>query len=155
MAEDQYAVAILLRAGADIHARDASGLSCLHFAVQKGLSRVHHPLPSPHSSIFSLALVFLVVCHLRWAEFSVGVEICLLAGIPVDILDAEGRTPLHWATMIGAVAVVRQLVQNGASLVSFLHLRSFHSPIHPSIRPFIHFIQIILSCPSLPKSFAF
>jgi ankyrin repeat protein len=80
----------LVAGGADVMARDAMGLSPLHYAATQG----------KHSSETMQALL---------AELLEG-------GIDINARDAEGWTPLHRAALWGSAGAVDALVEGGANV---------------------------------------
>ena len=89
------AVQMFLRLGAISDARNASGRSAIHESI------VGAQLRSTQDA---------------WISAVRCIEVLLDQGVNVDLVDNQGKTPLHIAAGIGTESVVRLLLRRGASI---------------------------------------
>lgn len=108
-------ILMLLHAGADVRARDPAGLTVLHSVAQgtrcartAKTERVHVAGTEVEAETWTMA-------DANWAEAA---RVLVEAGAGADAgvaLDLDGQTPLHEASRVGAVGVMRVLIGAGAS----------------------------------------
>jgi ankyrin repeat protein len=116
-------VELLLHSGASLHLVDASSRSALELALSNGHLGVLRILLQ--QSIVDVNGITKRGSSLLHLASEIGEEqrvtFLLEMGAMVDVLNANGETPLHWACSLGHLAVVRALVHFGAN--TMLHER--------------------------------
>ncbi|MCE1247702.1 MAG: ankyrin repeat domain-containing protein [Firmicutes bacterium] len=117
-AGDLQEVKQFLHDGADLSARDKSGLTPLHNAVTKDNNEIINLLLTKsvaldeQNSIGKTALHFAV-----FNGKSDAVRMLISAGADVNVQDNEGNTPLHIAVLLGLTRIVEQLIANNADVL--------------------------------------
>jgi uncharacterized protein len=99
-------VALLLRRGATVDARDTDGQTALYWAVfahRPNEIPEYREMGEPHDTYFEPP------------GDPVTVRVLLDGGAAIGARDTEGNTPLHEAVLLGATTAARLLVQRGAS----------------------------------------
>ena len=114
-AADRGAVTSLLRAGADVNARDADGTTALYWAAQKndlgaGTALVRAGADVKAASRYGLTPLQ-VACLNGNASF---VELLLKAGADANAATPAGETALMIASRAGVADIVNQLLAHGA-----------------------------------------
>jgi len=106
----------LLRRGANIDARDRSGLTPLHYAAFVGASEIARRLICEGADPSAVNDSLTTVLHLAAAGGALDlVQELLGRGFPPDVRNLYGETPLHRAAQRDRLDVVRRLVERGAS----------------------------------------
>ena len=116
-------VRLLIKKGARLDTQDQHGRTLIHVAVDaqspemvKLLAKSGAPLDGKaYKDDFS---------PLHWAVCGKGVETVeavLDVGVPVDVRDNKGRTPLHMAATIRETPVMKLLIEKGANVNALDH----------------------------------
>jgi ankyrin repeat protein len=113
-----FAVAALLQAGADVHARDRFNQSPLHWAAANGGDLDVAKFLVEHGAVVN-ARDSKGKTPLCWAAN--GGDLAMVTflverGAVVNARDNEGRIPLHWAAEECDLAIVAFLVEHGADV---------------------------------------
>lgn len=53
-------------------------------------------------------------------------KLLIQAGASLDVVDKFGRSPLMWATTVGSVRLVKELLGAGASIISQANWHALH-----------------------------
>lgn len=99
-ANNVEALALLIRAGADVHAKNNDGVTALFAAAAcYGLDEAGVMLASVDPDLSVHAMEGYHAIHIAAAKYNKTrmVEVMLQRGVPADIKDPEGRTPLFYA----------------------------------------------------------
>jgi hypothetical protein len=105
----------LISEGADVNARDSSGLPPLYLAVVRGHQAIVDVLIRNGADVNVDVGTTPLYAAVR--EGHVAVASMLIAnGAEVDVQDERDMTPLHWAVAKNNIALVRLLIASGADL---------------------------------------
>ncbi|HEX7218553.1 MAG TPA: TSUP family transporter [Burkholderiales bacterium] len=106
----------MVRAGeADLNARNASGDTALHRAVETGMKQLLEALLARGADVQARTRNGEAALHLAALHSEpVFAELLLAAGADPRARNADGETPLHWAALSGHIVVVQRLLARGA-----------------------------------------
>ena len=124
-------VDFLLRAGAALHLCDAADRSALELALSNGhLEALRLLLQQDAVDVNGMSKRGSSLLHLA-AEIGdeARVNFLLEMRATVDVLNANGETPLHWACSLGHIGVVRSLVHAGANATIHERVQGL-TPLH-------------------------
>lgn len=122
-ANDADLVDALLRAGAPVNRLNASGLSALHVAVNRGIGQRHrqraiHLLAAAGANLDATTPLGQTALHMAVLERDVESALALLRlSARVDTIDANGMPPLFHAARDGNRRLVRALLAAGAGVL--------------------------------------
>ena len=124
-------VELLLHSGAHLHLCDASNRSALELALSAGhLNVLKVLLQQSMVDVNGMSKRGSSLLHLAAELGDEGrVGFLLEMQASVDVLNANGETPLHWACSLGHLAVVRALVTCGANAMVHERVQGL-TPLH-------------------------
>lgn len=99
-ADNVEALALLIRAGADVHARNDDGITPLFAAAAcYGIDEAGVLLASADPDLSAHEMKGFHAIHMAATKYNKTrmIEVMLQRGVPADIKDPEGRTPLFYA----------------------------------------------------------
>lgn len=100
---------------ADLNARNESGDTALHRAVETGMKQLLEALLARGADVQARTRNGEAALHLAALHAEpVFAELLLAAGADPRARNAEGETPLHWAALSGHIVVVQRLLARGA-----------------------------------------
>mmetsp|Transcript_19445 Transcript_19445/g.27955 ORF Transcript_19445/g.27955 Transcript_19445/m.27955 type:complete len:577 (-) Transcript_19445:110-1840(-) len=141
-------VSYLYESGANANLTSRDGASPLHWASLNGhFDCVHYLLSSTELTATASTFTGMPSLHLACAMGHVHVARLMIEEflLPVEFVNEDGDTALHYASFEGREAVVRYLVQAGADLYS--RDKAGYTPLHlASSRGHDHVVAYILSC---------
>lgn len=109
---DVPAVTDLLAEGASPDARDAAGMTALHYAAYRGEVRAAEILLDAGARLTAVDLSGLSPLHAAAFEGRTQVvSLMIRRGAPLDATDRSGFTPLHYAAAGGHVEAIRLLLE--------------------------------------------
>lgn len=112
--EDNEVAAALVRAGADVNAKDWYGRTPLHLAAAwMRVEFVKMLLAAGAKPDIKDGAGATALHHASTAEIA---RLLLQRKWSLNVTDNFGRTPLHWAASKGAAEVVELLIENGADV---------------------------------------
>ena len=106
----------LIDQGCDINASDGTGQSALHWSCVRGAIPALETLLRAGSDISTADSRGYTVCHVaaQYGQTSVLYHLLMKWGADIDVLDVDGRSPLHWAAYKGFADTCRLLLVMGA-----------------------------------------
>lgn len=107
MERKEEVISLLLKAGANIEAKDGHGRTPLHwgpFAYIRQPKHIYEKLGQPHETVFTDP------------GPAKGIVLLLNAGAKIDAVDDEGDTPLHEAARLTSVRGAEALLARGAKV---------------------------------------
>lgn len=131
------AVELLLKADANIEAKDREGNTAIHVAAENGSLEVVELLVRAGCSVDARNKNFMSPLHkASWkAHSKYGrfrslrvVELLVQAGSNTNARDGNGQTPLHWAARNGSAEIVELLIDAGSDVDARDGYRS--TPLH-------------------------
>lgn len=100
---------------ADLNARNESGDTALHRAVETGMKQLLEALLARGADVQARTRNGEAALHLAALHSEpVFAELLLAAGADPRARNADGETPLHWAALSGHIVVVQRLLARGA-----------------------------------------
>jgi len=109
------AVELVERGGVDLNARNASGDTLVHRAVETGMRQLLQALLAAGADSRARAKDGETALHLAALHPEpVFTDLLLAAGADPQARNTDGESPLHWAALSGHLVVVQRLVARGA-----------------------------------------
>ena len=109
------AVELVERGGVDLNARNASGDTLVHRAVETGMRQLLQALLAAGADSRARAKDGETALHLAALHPEpVFTDLLLAAGADPQARNTDGESPLHWAALSGHIVVVQRLVARGA-----------------------------------------
>ena len=109
------AVELVERGGVDLNARNASGDTLVHRAVETGMRQLLQALLAAGADSRARAKDGETALHLAALHPEpVFTDLLLAAGADPRARNTDGESPLHWAALSGHIVVVERLVARGA-----------------------------------------
>jgi len=109
------AVELVERGGVDLNARNASGDTLVHRAVETGMRQLLQALLAAGADSRARAKNGETALHLAALHPEpVFTDLLLAAGADPQARNTDGESPLHWAALSGHIVVVQRLVARGA-----------------------------------------
>lgn len=123
-------IAYLLDQGCDINAADTTGQTALHWSAVRGSIPALETLLRSGADLTCADSRGYTVCHVaaQYGQTAVLYHLAMKWGADIDIVDADGRTPLHWAAYKGFADTIRLLLVMGSR--PLLTDREGCSPLH-------------------------
>jgi hypothetical protein len=109
------AVELVERGGVDLNARNGSGDTLVHRAVETGMRQLLQALLAAGADSRARAKDGETALHLAALHPEpVFTDLLLAAGADPRARNTDGESPLHWAALSGHIVVVQRLVAHGA-----------------------------------------
>lgn len=123
-------IAYLLDQGCDINAADATGQTALHWSAVRGSIPALETLLRSGADLTASDSRGYTVCHVaaQYGQTAILYHLAMKWGADIDVVDADGRTPLHWAAYKGFADTIRLLLVMGSR--PLLTDREGCSPLH-------------------------
>lgn len=113
--KELVAEGLLLQAKPNLDARNASGETALHLAVEKGLKELVRTFVKVGANLRARSASGETALHLAAMHADPAlVQFLLQAGADPKARNDEGESPLHWAALSGNVEAGRLLLERGA-----------------------------------------
>ncbi|GMH32807.1 hypothetical protein BSKO_00641 [Bryopsis sp. KO-2023] len=105
-------ISLLLEHGADPNGRDLSGQTPLHWSAVRGALPAAETLLRVGARTEQKDYKGYTVCHVaaQYGQTAVIYHLALKWNVDICVVDADGRTPLHWAAYKGFADTVRLLL---------------------------------------------
>jgi hypothetical protein len=112
---ERAAVEMVRNGKADLNARNESGDTALHRAVETGMKQLLEVLLARGADAQARTKNGEAALHLAALHAEpVFTDLLLTAGADPRARNADGETPLHWAALSGHIVVVQRLLARGA-----------------------------------------
>ena len=106
----------LIDKGVDLNAQDSTGQTALHWAAVRGSLAALETLLRAGSDPTIADSKGYTACHVaaQYGQTAVLYHMYMKWRVDIDVVDAEGRTPLHWAAYKGYSDTIKLLLVVGA-----------------------------------------